>query len=108
MDRALRWCIGCAGAALTAAGNSLGDDRDVDNAAAVAAVQAFVDSVINLGKANAGDKTIVDALSFTEAFGAVESSGDVSQAWRTAAAHRKKLPQVLKPPCPAWAGRGSR
>ncbi len=76
------------GAALTAAGNSLGDDRDVDNAAAVAAVQAFVDSVITLGKANVGDKTIVDALvPFTEAFGtAVESSGDVSQAWQTAAA----------------------
>ena len=66
----------------------MGDDRDVDNAAAVAAVQAFVDSVINLGKANVGDKTIVDALvPFTEAFGAsVESSGDVSQAWQSAAA----------------------
>ena len=76
------------GAALTAAGNSLGDDRDVDNAAAVAAVQAFVDSVINLGKANVGDKTIVDALvPFTEAFAtAVASTGDVSQAWQTAAA----------------------
>ena len=47
-----------------------------------------MDSVINLGKANVGDKTIVDALvPFTEAFGAaVESSGDVSQAWQTAAA----------------------
>jgi dihydroxyacetone kinase len=76
------------GAALTAAGTSLGDDRDVDNAAAVTAVQAFVDSVINLGKATVGDKTIVDALvPFTEAFGtAVASSGDVSQAWQTAAA----------------------
>ncbi|NDH15438.1 MAG: DAK2 domain-containing protein, partial [Actinobacteria bacterium] len=48
----------------------------------------FVDSVINLGKATVGDKTIVDALvPFTDAFAtAVESSGDVSQAWQTAAA----------------------
>lgn len=74
------------GAALTAAGNSLGDDRDVDSAARVAAIRAFVDSVKNLGGAEVGDKTIVDALvPFLDAFDAAVAQGsDFATAWRQA------------------------
>jgi len=74
------------GAALTAAGNSLGDDSDVDSAAQVAAVRAFVDSVRNLGGAEVGDKTIVDALvPFLDAFDAAVAQGsDFATAWRQA------------------------
>jgi len=74
------------GAALTAAGNSLGDDRDVDSAAQVAAVSAFVDSVKGLGGAEVGDKTIVDVLvPFLEAFEvAIVQGSDFTTAWREA------------------------
>lgn len=80
------------GAALTAAGNALGDDRDIDSAAQVAAVRAFVDSIMNLGGAQVGDKTIVDALvPFTEAFSAaIEGGSDFSTAWAAAAASADK------------------
>jgi dihydroxyacetone kinase len=76
------------GAALTAAGNSLGDDRDVDAAAQVAAIRAFVDSMMNLGGAQVGDKTIVDALvPFADAFAsAIDGGASFTDAWRRASA----------------------
>ena len=76
------------GAALTAAGNSLGDDRDVDAAAQVAAVRAFVDSMMNLGGAQVGDKTIVDALvPFADVFAsAIDGGASFTDAWRRASA----------------------
>jgi len=76
------------GAALTAAGNSLGDDRDVDAAAQVAAVRAFVDSMMNLGGAQVGDKTIVDALvPFADVFASgIDGGTSFTDAWRRASA----------------------
>jgi dihydroxyacetone kinase len=50
------------GAALTAAGNFLGDERAVDSAAVIGAVRAFAGSITSLGGAQVGDKTIVDSL----------------------------------------------
>jgi len=75
------------GAALTAAGNFLGDEREVDAAAQVGAIQAFRDSVMNLGGAQVGDKTIVDALvPFADVFEASVNEGvGFVEAWQRAA-----------------------
>jgi dihydroxyacetone kinase len=74
------------GAALTAAGNFLGDERGVDSQALLGAVQAFANSVTNLGGAQLGDKTIVDALvPFADAFEvAIGEGSSSSEAWRRA------------------------
>lgn len=51
------------GAGLEAAGDSLTDTRDTYTAAdAVAAVAAFSEAIIDLGRAEIGDKTLVDTL----------------------------------------------
>ena len=75
------------GAALTAAGNAIGDDEEVDAAAQARAVRAFVTSIIRLGGASVGEKTMVDALvPFAEVFeSAVESGASAAEAWRVAA-----------------------
>lgn len=80
------------GAALTAAGNYLGDDREVDSAAVIGAVKAFKDSIMTLGGAQVGDKTIVDALvPFAETFeNAMTNGDDFIVAWTKAAAAADK------------------
>ncbi|HEX8855786.1 MAG TPA: dihydroxyacetone kinase subunit DhaL [Thermoleophilaceae bacterium] len=50
------------GAALRRAGRSLGDADSFDGAQLVAALQAAVDGVVELGAAAPGDKTMIDAL----------------------------------------------
>ncbi|MGF9663861.1 dihydroxyacetone kinase family protein [Arthrobacter crystallopoietes] len=50
------------GAGLRAAGESLGDEEAPSPGGLVAAVQAFTDRILTLGKAEPGDKTLVDAL----------------------------------------------
>ncbi|WP_336715732.1 dihydroxyacetone kinase family protein [Arthrobacter sp. USHLN218] len=50
------------GAGLRAAGESLGDEAAPSPAGLVAAAQAFTDRILTLGKAEPGDKTLVDAL----------------------------------------------
>jgi dihydroxyacetone kinase len=50
------------GAALCAAGRSLGDRDSYRSADALDAVEAFSTAIIELGKADLGDKTMVDAL----------------------------------------------
>lgn len=51
------------GAGLEAAAEALGDDRDsYDTTAALDAIRAFADAIVQLGGAQPGDKTIVDAL----------------------------------------------
>lgn len=75
------------GAALTAAGNSLGDEREPDAQAEIAAVRAFADSITNLGGAQIGDKTIVDALlPFADTFESARNEGlPFLDAWQRAA-----------------------
>jgi dihydroxyacetone kinase len=63
------------GSALAAAGRAFGNKNSYCGEDAAAAVNAFVDAVITLGKADVGDKTMVDALvPFRDAF--LAASGD--------------------------------
>lgn len=75
------------GAALTAAGNALGDEKEVDLNAQVQAVHAFVNSIIGLGGANVGDKTMIDAqVPFAKEFERCVSEGhSASDSWKLAA-----------------------
>jgi dihydroxyacetone kinase-like protein len=50
------------GSALRAAGRSLGDTAAIDGASLAAALDAGVAAVVDLGAAQPGDKTMVDAL----------------------------------------------
>ncbi|WP_066518853.1 dihydroxyacetone kinase family protein [Curtobacterium ammoniigenes] len=50
------------GAGISAAGRALGDKESYDGSDAVRAVAAFRDDILHLGKAEIGDKTLVDAL----------------------------------------------
>ncbi len=75
------------GAAVTAVGGALGNKDAYAAADAADAVRAFRDSIVTLGKAEAGDKTMVDALlpyvaAFTEA---LDGGTGVAQSLRTAA-----------------------
>ncbi|MEV8041942.1 dihydroxyacetone kinase family protein [Arthrobacter sp. NPDC080082] len=75
------------GAGLRAFGESVGNTAAPDAAAVAAAVNSFADRIIQLGKAEPGDKTMVDALlpfatSFTRA---VEGGADPGRAWQAAA-----------------------
>lgn len=75
------------GAALTAAGNALGDEGEVDLNAQVKAVHAFVNSIMGLGGANIGDKTMVDAqLPFAKELERCVTQGhSASDSWKLAA-----------------------
>ncbi|MBT1004137.1 dihydroxyacetone kinase family protein [Paenarthrobacter sp. DKR-5] len=76
------------GAAVTAVGRTLGNKESYTGADAAAAVEALRDAIIGLGKAEAGDKTMVDALlPFTAEFtGALDSGASVAESLRAAAA----------------------
>jgi dihydroxyacetone kinase phosphoprotein-dependent L subunit len=64
------------GSALQAAGRALGNKHSYNGGDAAAAVTAFVDAVTSLGKADMGDKTMVDALlPFRDAFVAAVDDG---------------------------------
>ncbi len=75
------------GAALTAAGNVLGNEEAADLATQFRAVRAFVDAIERLGGASLGDKTMLDAqLAFVEAFeGAMNSGSSTPEVWSEAA-----------------------
>ena len=75
------------GAALIAAGNALGDDKDLDLKSYSHAINSFVKSVQQLGGANVGDKTMVDAqVPFAEVFESSVSQGlGFVDAWNRAA-----------------------
>ncbi|MBP1302125.1 dihydroxyacetone kinase family protein [Curtobacterium sp. 1310] len=76
------------GAALEAFGRALGDDRETYGPAdVVAAAQAFADSIVHLGGAARGDKTLLDALlPFVDQLrSSVDDGADLPAAWRTAA-----------------------
>jgi dihydroxyacetone kinase len=76
------------GAALESLGASLTDDRDDYTAADVVnGVDAFAESILDLGRASEGDKTMLDALlPFARALRErVEQGRALSDAWRQAA-----------------------
>ncbi|MGN6441961.1 MAG: dihydroxyacetone kinase family protein, partial [Arthrobacter sp.] len=75
------------GAGLRAFGETVGNSAAPEAAVLVAAVTAFADRIIQLGKAEIGDKTMVDALlPFASTFGrAVAGGADTGQAWQEAA-----------------------
>ena len=91
------------GAALEAFGGSLGDDRDAYDARRVAdAIDAFAESVQDLGRAVAGDKTLLDALlpfaaSFREQAGAGAPTGDAWVAAADAATEGARATADLRP-----------
>jgi len=75
------------GAALIAAGNALGDDKDLDLKSYSHAINSFVKSIQQLGGANIGDKTMIDAqVPFAEVFESSVSQGlGFVDAWNRAA-----------------------
>ncbi len=75
------------GAALIAAGNALGDDTDLNLKSYVNAVNSFVKSIKQLGGANVGDKTMIDAqVPFAEVFESSISQGlSFIDSWNRAA-----------------------
>ncbi len=75
------------GAAVTAVGRTLGSKDAYTPADAAAAVDALRDAIISLGKAEAGDKTMVDALlPFADVFNRGIDGGDgLARSLRTAA-----------------------
>jgi len=62
------------GGGLLAAAKAVGDAEDLDRAGAVAAARAAADRIIARGKAEPGDKTILDAL--LPSLDALEGGGD--------------------------------
>ncbi|MEJ5913221.1 dihydroxyacetone kinase family protein [Pseudokineococcus sp. 1T1Z-3] len=73
------------GAALTAAGTSLGDERTPGGDDVAAAVRAGVEAVLRLGGAQVGDKTMVDAVvPFVEALEGPGEDAPLAR-WRGAA-----------------------
>lgn len=76
------------GRALQAFGEALGDDSEIHSADVVAGARAFLDSMLALGKAHAGDKTMLDALfPFVERLEKGVGEGrPLSEVWQEAAA----------------------
>ena len=75
------------GAGLRAFGDSLGNDHEPDAATLAAAVASFAARIAELGKADVGDKTMVDALvPFVETFNRLAGEGAGAEAGWAAAA----------------------
>ena len=75
------------GVALSAVGAELGDMGQPHAANAAAGAQAATDAIMSFGKAEVGDKTMVDALvPFSETLTREVAAGvDLATAWKTAA-----------------------
>ena len=86
------------GAALTAAGNALGDDKDVDLNAQAKAIRAFVNSIIGLGGASVKDKTMLDAQApFAEVFEKCVAQGlSTAESWFKSAAASESAAKATK------------
>lgn len=76
------------GVALRSVGTALRDETTPNRSDVATGVQAAVDGIMSFGKAEVGQKTMVDALvPFTTTLGeAVASGSDLTAAWTTAAA----------------------
>jgi dihydroxyacetone kinase len=87
------------GAMLAAAGQALGDDQPVDAAAQVRAARAALDALRRVGKAEPGDKTMLDALiPCVEALEAeVQGGASIAEAWRRAADAAESAAQATAP-----------
>lgn len=95
------------GTAFLRAATALGDQSDVDAAALVAALQAARDGIVARGKAEPGDKTMVDAWTpAVEAAEAAASGGDVRKVLN-AAAEAAEAGAVATDPMQARKGRAS-
>ncbi|WP_350001168.1 dihydroxyacetone kinase family protein [Pseudarthrobacter sp. WHRI 8279] len=75
------------GAGLRAFGEAVGNSSAPEPEQLAAAVRAFADRIVGLGKAEAGDKTMVDALlPFASGFaGLVAAGAEPGRAWQDAA-----------------------
>jgi len=75
------------GVALSAVGASLGDTGEPHSADVAAGVTGAKDAIMSFGKAEVGDKTMVDALvPFSDTLAAEIADGaDLATAWKTAA-----------------------
>ncbi|UEL28930.1 dihydroxyacetone kinase family protein [Pseudarthrobacter sp. L1SW] len=75
------------GAGLRAFGESVGNSSAPEPGQLAAAVRAFADRIVQLGKAETGDKTMVDALlPFASSFAALVAAGvEPDRAWEDAA-----------------------
>jgi dihydroxyacetone kinase-like protein len=95
------------GTAFLRASTALGDLADVDPAALVAALRAARDGIVARGKAESGDKTMVDAWTpAVEAAAAAAGDGDV-HAVLLAAAEAAEAGAVSTDPMLARKGRAS-
>jgi dihydroxyacetone kinase len=75
------------GAAIRAAGSNLGNQNSYDTVAVVAASRAALSAIVELGKAQVGDKTMVDAMvPFVERLGAGSAGESLLDALAAAAA----------------------
>lgn len=95
------------GTAFLRAATSLGDAADVDSAALAAALVAARDGIVDRGKAEAGDKTMVDAWTpAADAAAAAAADGD-TLAVLIAAAEAAEAGAVATDPLVARKGRAS-
>jgi dihydroxyacetone kinase-like protein len=95
------------GTAFLRASTALGNTADVDAATLVAALQAARDGIVARGKAESGDKTMVDAWTpAVEAAAAAAGDGDVHQVL-LAAAEAAETGAVSTDPMLARKGRAS-
>lgn len=95
------------GTAFLRAATTLGDTADVDSAALAAALTAARDGIVARGKAEAGDKTMVDAWTpAADAAAAAAADGD-TLAVLIAAAEAAEAGAVATDPLVARKGRAS-
>lgn len=95
------------GTAFLRASTALGDTPEIDAAALVAALQAARDGIVARGKAEAGDKTMVDAWTpAVEAAAAAAGDGDVRKVL-VAAAEAAEAGAASTDPMLARKGRAS-
>ena len=87
------------GAILAAAGRALGDTEPVDDAAQVRAARESLNTLLQVGKAQVGDKTMVDAfVPFVETLEAELAAGTpIGQTWQKAAAAAAAAAQATAP-----------
>ncbi|GAA1444562.1 dihydroxyacetone kinase family protein [Nocardiopsis tropica] len=93
------------GAALTAFGSALGDSGGADRARVAAGARAAVDSVVRLGGARPGDKTLVDAaVPFADRLESEAGGPGLARAW-AAGAEAARLAAEATASIPARRGR---
>jgi D-erythrulose 4-kinase len=87
------------GAVLAAAGRALGDSGTVDATAQVRAARAALETLQRVGKAESGDKTMLDAfIPFVETLESEVSAGTpLGQAWQRAADAAESAAQATAP-----------